>query len=789
MDQRNPAETHFEPHPYGMGGIPRDMGRNVRNDDFIDLDRLVAIVMRRFPAVLLCAVVAAMLGVLYIIVATPQYTSSTQILVDQDLAKVAGQTPTPAASEEVEADTASQIAILESSRLALSVVKSLDLDHNEPFMNPARSPVGWLKGEIRALLSLLHSKAAPSGISPDEAHRESAAALLQNSLSVDRIERSFVIQLTYTSPDPALAASIVQAYAKAYLDDQLDANYDATREAMVWMQGRLAELRQNSQAAAMAVEQYKVQYHLTSADGQLMSEQQLSDLNKQLILAQADTASAAARYNQYKAIVDSGMDNAVQNATITSKDSDDTVIADLKTRYLDVTKREQAIENRFGKDHPQAVALRSAREDIAGQIYHELQQVTASYKNDYDVARSREASLRNNIADVTGENSTANQAQVHLRDLQQKADALNTLYQTYLARYEQASQQRSFPIGKARVISAGQVPTEPSSPRRAMVLAFSLVLGLMIGSVTAGVEEFRERFFRTEDDVRAALGARFLGYLPLLRSPSKDNPGARSARPGSAEGTTRENDALIRDLMRVSLRAPGSSFTETLRSARLATDVVLQGSACKVIGIISALPNEGKTTMAANFGGILAAGGARTLLIDADLRNPGLSRMLSSRPQKGLIEAVTGEVPWLAAVKVDPTSRLAILPTVLRGRFAHTSELLSGPNMADLIEGAREKFNYIVLDLPPLAPVIDAKAAATLVDGFIMVVEWGKTPRSLVRTVLGSDDTVRSKLLGVVLNKTDMKKLPRFGSFGASERYVGNYSRYYLDEAETGKDA
>lgn len=787
MDQRNPNESHFGHHGFTAGGgmlAAEPPERPESGSEFIDLDRLVAIVIRRFRVVLLCAALGLALGAAYLLSATPIYTAATQILVDQDLGKAAGQTtPTPN-SAEFEADMASQVAILESQRLALSVVNGLKLDRNQAFMNPHQSPVAWLKGQIGWILSFFHSSSPDTGVSVDDARRQRAVAILQNGLSVDRVERSYVIQLSYQAEDPQLASSIAGAYAKAYLDDQLDANFDATQQAMVWMQGRLADLRQNSQAAAFAVEQYKATHGLTSADGQLMSEQQLSDLNKQLILAQADTASAAARYNQYKAIVDSGMDNAVKNATITSRDSDNTVISDLKSRYLDVTKREQAIEARFGPDHPQAVALRSAQNDIAGQIFQELKQVTASYKNEYDVARSREASLRKNIADVTGENSNANQAQVHLRELEQRAAALDTLHQTYLSRYEEASQQRSFPIAQARIISAADTPTSPSSPRRTIVMALSLVLGLMFGTGVAGIEEFRERFFRTEQDVRNMLDVRFLGYLPLVGNSTKKDAPAGYAPKTMDKETTDEDVALFKSLMRVSVNSPGSAFAETLRNAKLACDIVLQGSACKVIGVVSALPDEGKTTAAANFGGLLAAAGAKTLLIDCDLRNPGLSRMLSARPAKGLVEAVTGSIPWPATVKVDRKSQLAILPTVLRNRFAHTSELLSGPGMAELIESASERFDYIILDLPPLAPVIDAKAAAPLVDGFLMVVEWGRTPRSLIRSILESETPVSSKLIGLILNKTDMKKLARYGSFGGSERYIERYSAYYIDEPE-----
>ena len=176
-----------------------------------------------------------------------------------------------------------------------------------------------------------------------------------------------------------------------------------------------------------------------------------------------------------------------------------------------------------------------------------------------------------------------------------------------------------------------------------------------------------------------------------------------------------------------------------------------------MIGFVSVLPREGKTTVAANFAGLLAANGARTLLIDADLRNPGLSRSLSLSPDKGLVEAIVGEQPWQNACLIDRKTKLSILPTVGRRRLSHTSELISGPGMASLIEEARNSFDYIVVDLPPFGPVIDAKAFAPLADGFVLVTEWGATPRVLVRSLLQTERQIAAKTLGVVLNKTDMK--------------------------------
>jgi succinoglycan biosynthesis transport protein ExoP len=163
-----------------------------------------------------------------------------------------------------------------------------------------------------------------------------------------------------------------------------------------------------------------------------------------------------------------------------------------------------------------------------------------------------------------------------------------------------------------------------------------------------------------------------------------------------------------------------------------------------------------------------------------------LTRGLPLLPERGLVEAVVGgDQRWQNTLLFDRKTRLAILPAVIRGRLAHTSELISGPGMRDLIEAARQSFDYIVVDLPPLGPVVDAKAFAPLADGFVLVAEWGATPRALVRSALQAEPVIAAKTLGLVLNKTDVRQLPRYGLFGSAEQYLDRYSSYYVEQAQT----
>ncbi|WP_085033318.1 polysaccharide biosynthesis tyrosine autokinase [Ensifer aridi] len=776
--------------PMKQRGVPLSsvMPREEQSDGFIDLDRLLAVVVRRARLVAAFVVLFIALGVVYLLFATPYYTSMTQILLDENLSKFAEEEPAPANSQLLDMQIASAVEILKSGELALRVVDKLNLSENDTILNPPQSPVAIVKGWVKTATGLFSGGPDLTDDEMRNGRRQKAAALLQQSLLVERVSRSSVVSVAFRSSDPVLAATITRAYANAYLTDQLNANFEATERASVWLQERLADLQQRSQTAALEVERFRSENGLTAARGELMSEQQLADLNSQLIVAQADTATASARYNQYQSIIDQGPENAVNNATISPKEGDNSVIRDLRTRYIAVGKREREVTQDFGEDHPQAVSLRAEHADIGRQIYQELQQLTASYKNEYEVARSREASLRKSIQGIAGKNSEASKSLVQLRELEQKAAALKTLYESYLGRYEQATQQQSFPIAKARVISQAGVPVSPSSPKKTMALALSAVLGLMAGGAYAAFLEFRERTFRVEDDVRSILGQRSLGYVPLIGSRPKKKAQLVRAHFGSERRPDDPADGTMpfQRLSRIVLDAPRSTFAETFRNAKLACDQMLPGTESRVIAIASALPDEGKSIAAANFAALLAGSGKRTLLIDADIRKPGLTSMITPAPRSGLVEVLTGEATWPAGIKVDQRSKLAILPAGggASDQRHQSNELLASPAMANLIENARNSFDYVVVDLAALAPVVDGKAFAPLADGILFVVEWGRTPSRLVRDLLNSEPLISSKVLGVILNKTDMNELGKYSDFGGAEKYRHRYGKYYIEHTE-----
>ncbi|MCO5065961.1 MAG: polysaccharide biosynthesis tyrosine autokinase [Rhizobiaceae bacterium] len=753
-----------------------------RDSELIDIEQLLRMAQRQAKIVAICAAIGLMLGFLYLKTTPPTYTASARALIDEGLSRIGDDQTEIPFTLQTDSAVLSQVEILYSARLAGAVVDKLNLTEDERFMNPPSSLAGRIIGFARNVVGALRGADAPSS-GEDEASgkRQYAIETLQKKLVAQRVGQTFAVSIGFEATDPQLAAAIANAYADAYLSHELNASFDASERATIWMRDRIENLRVNSVNAAREVEDYRAKHGLAASQGQLLAEKKVADLTTQLIEAQADTAKAEAIYNQFREIVDSGSNQAVANPAITSGQLPTSDISVLKTRYLNVSRREQEISSNFGPEHEQAVALRREQAELTRSIFAEVQRMTDSYRNDFEVAKSREDVLRKAIDDARGSNAEAGKAQVELRELEQQASALRTLYTTFLERYEDTQQKQTFPIGKVRLISEAVVPRAASGPRSSIVLGIALVLGSMIGCGLGALNEFNERFFRTGEDVRERLGVKFLGYMPLVMEPEKPKMGQKP--PEEAEAA-RQRAASRRARMRMAVTAPASMLAETLRNAKLAGDVVLQDTPSKVIGVISMLPGEGKSTVASNFAQLLATSQAKTLLIDCDLRNPGLTRQLAFKASAGVVETVVKSRDWHTLLKHDRQTGLMMLPAIVKRQLSHTSELLASRGMRSLIEQARKEFDYIIVDLPPLGPVIDAKAFEPLADAFLMVIEWGATPRAVVRNELATEPQIAGKLLGVILNKVKVEALGRYGRFGGVEQVMHTYSKYYTSDDE-----
>ncbi|WP_119273299.1 polysaccharide biosynthesis tyrosine autokinase [Taklimakanibacter deserti] len=728
----------------------------------IDLFKLLAIVRRQWRIAALSVLVMLVLGVLYLLVAPPKYTAMTSILIDQDNSKILYQGSALERTVEDEARILSQVEILVSESVGLAVVDKLNLTKDPKFMDAPADPVQMAKSAVRWVVSLFTSSATIPG---EDGPRRLALQSLQRNLEVERLNRSYVLNVRFSWSDPVMAANIAKALGDAYLADQLNSKYEATRMAGGWAQQRMKDLQQEALKSDLAVQKFRSDNNLIAASGKLLSEQQLSDLNGQLIVARADTAAAKVRYDRLQAVIDSGQPDAIVAGTL-----DSPIVNDLRLKYLEASRLAAEISAKVGPKHDQVKRLRNSMDEYRKLIFEELGRIAKSYDSQYQVAKSREESLRNIVGDATGVSADANETLVQLRELEREAENYKDLYQKFLQRYQDSLQQESFPVTEARIISQAAVPQETSGPKKSLVLALCAFLGLALGSGLGLLQEYRDRFFRTGDQVSAETSLPFLGLVPLVLGGTLSRKRLAEARPGDG----------IRPITNYAVNNPLSLFAETMRSTKIAADLTLGREKPKIIGITSVLPGEGKSTIAINFARLLASQKARTLLIDADLRNPTLTRSVAPQATAGLGEFVIDNAALKDLLLFEERTHLAMLPSVMRRDVPMTSDLLASREMAGLLEQARASFDYVVLDLPPLAPVVDVRAITPYMDAIVCVVEWGRTPRATVQAKLDADPALSKKCLGIILNKADMERMKLY-STDSTDYGDPRYNAYFRE--------
>lgn len=731
----------------------------------IDFDAILSMIRRQWRIIVIMVVIFTAIGFAYVATTVPQFTAYTSLIMDRGNSGVVSEMTETQSRVTVddEATILSQLEILKSDSVAALVVEKLKLTDNESFMSASGSSLGKLLGPLN-ITAWLPSKDV------EEDNRTKAIETLKKNMAVARSGQSYVINLGYTSPSAQLSAEIANAYASTYLLDKFNARFESTRRASDWLELRLAELKQQVMNSDLAVQKFRRENGLIAAkDGLLINEQQLAELNSSLIVAQADTARARAKFNRIRTIIDDKRSDALVTDALVSS-----IAANLRDKYLTAARQEAEISSKFGAGHVQAVRLRNEMAQYQQQMFGELGRIAESYQSELDVAMAKQKSLEESVASSTSVSALAGETQVQLRELERSAESYKTLYQTFLARYQEAIQQQSFPVTEARVITNATPPLRPSKPNKPMLMVLFAFFGLMAGASLGGYREFRDRFFRTGDQVRDNLGLEYLGLAPLLTDLAPLASSSEPARPG-----------IIRPLnnaYRYCVDHPLSQFAETLRSAKIATDLSFSGEGAKVIGVVSALPGEGKTTISSNLAGLLALQGSRTLLIDADLRNPGATRALAMHAERGLLETLIGNEPLEQSLMFDPETRLAFLPAVVKRRVPHSSDLLGSAAMRRIMDLLRRNFDYIILDLPPLGAVVDARAAGPLLDSLVMVVKWGETSPAVVRDTLFADPELHGKCAGVILNKVDMEKMKLYGQHGSNEYYHTQFANYYHEK-------
>jgi succinoglycan biosynthesis transport protein ExoP len=691
----------------------------------------IASFLQRFRVLIATSVaIFIALAALYAFTAEREYTASAKIIIDSPTGQffkrdlgLGDELFTPDFYE-------SQVELILSDNVAARVVSDLSLD-TDPQFNGTAEPGAIRKG-INAVKSLWQDQ---SYVSTPEERKRIAVAVLIGKLAVRRVGSTRVLEISAQLPDKEQAAVLANAVANAYVKDQARARIEAAALGGQWLQEQTTELRRQVELADRAVQDFKQKNNIVGTGGtRLLNEQQLAEINTQLVDAQSQTAQAKARLDRIQTILGS---SDVADATVADLIKNP-VFTNLRQRYLDAVGRKNSVSSRYGQNHQVVLRLQEEIHELQRSIDDELRQTAETTKSDYEIAKTREETLRAGLERLVGNAGETGHLQVTLRQLESVANTYRATYESFLQRYTGSVQQQSFPMTEVRVITPATPPFEPSHPKTKLLLLAGAAVGLTFGLALAILKNGLDEGIRSATDVSRKLFADCLGIVPRFDK--------RVASEMSA--AARLQHVLI---------SPFAAFSEGLREVKTSLDIVQIARPTQTIGVVSMVPEEGKSTITSNLALLFSAAGKRTLLIDADLRKSTLSA-LTDQNRPGLVETLMRKYT-LSQVAVNLRGSYCDLVTTGAGQLVPNSgDLLSSEAMKALIDEARQTYDIILLDLPPLKAMVDGRAIAPLLDGVVVVVEWGKTPANLVQEGVASLEAAHAQVLGVVLNKADPKE-------------------------------
>jgi exopolysaccharide transport family protein len=739
----------------------------------LDLRRVLAILKRRKVLILGVMFVVTSLAMLVVSQVTPLYRAEAKLVVEKSRQNIA---PIQAVVQGLNPDyltNETEAAVLTSRELAAKAVDRLNLINN-PLYNPELRPVekglvGTIADPVEAFISaqiirpmretLLGVQERPAEtptLSAEEKRRlitQNAVDTYLGGLSVAASDRSRVIAVQFVSSDPRMAALGANTTAELYILDQLTSKGETTSRASDWLTQRVNELRQRVIDSEQKLDAYRRQTGIVDTGGASIYQAQLARLNEELVLARTKLAEAQARAQQVQQQLKLGsLDTAA--AVLDSK-----LIQSLRDQEALVSRKLAELKTQLREGHPQIKLTEHELEDLRAKIASEVQKIGANLGNELDVARVRVQNLESEMATLQHTVEKQNEAEVNIRSLDSEAKANKQLYETLLNRLKETNVQEDSTVQQAdaRIISRATVPSQPFYPRRDLMVMAALVVSAVLGMGLALVVEFLDSGFRSLSQVEMVTGMPTLALIPSLR------------------GTDREH----RRPHEIAVERPNSGYGEAIRTIRTGLLLTQVDRPPRTVMVCSAVPGEGKTSLALSLGCSAARSAQKAIVIDCDLRHSSLHNYLGCPNKVGLTDYLAGQTSLEDVVEIDPRSGVHFITA--GSRAPNPVDLLGSQEMKKLLVRLASLYDLVVLDSPPLLPVSDALVLARVVDKTIYAIRWEKTKRETAMSGLKVLLDAGADIIGVVLTQVDLRKHATYDYSDSGYYYSGSYKNYYLE--------
>ena len=701
--------------PAGAPGYPPGQPEGLA--ELFGITAALQMLRRRILIMALVGATVAVGAFSYLMLQTPRYSATALVMINPrqervlDNESVVGQLPRDSSTIDSEIELLRSPALLNELSQALGMMRQND---------------------------------------PDSGAAAQAAGDIGGSIQVRRRGNTYVIEITATAPDPRRAQLIANTYADVYIASQVNARVDTAARANSWLSRRLAELRQDVQQKESAAETFRVESGLMAAQGSSLVEQQITNVQTQVLQAQADLAEREARYRQLQEMRSSGASLETIGNALNS-----TTIGNLRSRESEIARRQSDLEARYLDSHPAVQAVRAERRDIEAQIQREIQRISVNLGNEVNVARARLGTLQDSLRNAAGDLSDNSSASVRLRELEREAAASRQVYESYLQRYQEIADQDQLNTSDARLMAYASLPGSPSSPKLRIAVALAIALGLLLGLGAGVIAETLDQSVKNADELEAKVGYPAIASIPTIsKRMMRQMPPAERHPSGYLVGR------------------PMSAFTEALRVLRTVIVYSKLDFSVKVVAITSALPDEGKTTISMCLARVAAMSGQRVCVVDCDLRKQSINDVIDIETDVGILQVLAGEAPWRSAIVRDPNSDAHVLPVATSGFTPR--DVFGSEAMERLVAELRAHYDLVILDCAPILAVAETRVLVKHADSVVVVARAGRSHIGAVRTAVSQTESAGGKVLGVALNCV----LPHWQSY-ADSLYFYQAKSYY----------
>ncbi len=678
------------------------------------------------------ALALALLAGVVVFVLTPIYRSTATVLIEANKSKVTAIEDVYSGISQNREHVQTQVEIIKSREVAIRTIKRLKL-WEQPEFDPRA------KGD--SLLGSIGIGGAEPKEWTDHLLAEAIYPGFSKRLTVELVRLSQLVKISFDAESPQLAAQIANAVADEYITNDLDSRYKLTRQASGWLQEQLTAMRNKLNESEKVLQDYREKEGIVDIKNSAQSGagRQIDEVMGRLVEARMKRAEAENAYMQIKT-APKGTDLSSLPSVLRNP-----IVAEAKRAEAFAERKLSEMTQRYGKEHPKYLQAEGELDSARDNLKRQVEAIVASVIREYEVARGTERTLEGVLNSARGTVQNINRKESELSILEREVDANRQMYDMFMKRTKETSVSGDLQTPIARVVDPAVAPERPVKPKKMMVIAIALVMGFFIGVLVALLRDRLDNTLKTSEDVETKLKQPILTTLPLLDS-------EEMARTQSA---------------RIFLDQPTSLYAEAIRTAR--TGVLLSGLDLprRILLVTSSVPGEGKTTFSVNLA-LAHAHTKKTLLIDADMRRPAVSKGLEiPMGAKGLSNLVAGTAEQSECMIPVKDSSLMLMPA---GTVPpNPLELLLSQRFKDTLAALSEQFEVIIIDSPPVELVSDALVLSAMADNVIYVSRAMSTPFQIARKGLQRVRRADGQVLGVVLNQFD---------FAHAEKYYGDYSGY-----------